>query len=210
VQVAVGPLQFENKEIASVLVFPSSFRDLSRRFEVPDDLRQTGDFIVALIPWAMTPAQCSSHGINSNLPSLTQEDFKCSAGRASKCLLFPEHLWKYMQQPNHPYFVWWSLDNSTSATPGLETLLLNNILKSCGAERVGPEDDRLRVVFVHVGAIESLNRLSALARRRRQPQIHFYTYGSDPRIPHEQWGVRAVYPIGKSSYTSPLAVSSSL
>jgi len=85
---------FENKEIASVLVSHHPFEILvvvSKCLMIFDRL---GIFIVALIPWAMTPAQCSSHGINSNLPSLTQEDFKCSAGRASKCLLFPEHLWK--------------------------------------------------------------------------------------------------------------------
>jgi len=147
----------------------------------------------------MTPAQCDHYGIHSSFMSFAPPEFKYSTitQRAIQCLRFPRTLLEYMRAPNHPYVVWWSPSDGTTSAPGLETTLLLKILRACRAHKVEADDSGLRVVFVHVGALESLHRLSTITRRRQQPEIHFFSYGSHPSVPSEQWGVRAIYPLGK-------------
>jgi hypothetical protein len=145
----------------------------------------------------MTRAQCSDYSIHSSLKSFTPPEFKHSTTQAIQCLGFPRTLWEYMRAPHHPYVVWWFPSDGTTSTPGLETTLLLKILQACRAQKVEADDNRLRVVFVHVGALESLHRLSTITRMRQHPEIHFFSYGSHPSIPSEQWGVRAIYPLGK-------------
>jgi hypothetical protein len=181
-----------------MLIFPSTLRNLWYYFKIPADLQQTGDFVVALIPWTMTPTQYSDYNICSGLSSFTPPEFNpCPTTQAIQFLGFPHDLRKYMQTPHHPFCVWWSPSDGTLTAPGLETTLLLKIMKACRAKKVEAGDPKLRVVFVHVGALESLHRLSAVTKRRRQLDIHFFSYGSHPRIPREQWGVRAIYPLGK-------------
>jgi len=119
-----------------------------------------------------------------------------STSRALQYLEFPAGLQAYMSQPQRTYCVWWSPGDGTTASPGLETNLLNNIMKSCRAKNVRHKAD-VRVVFVHIGAVKTLHRLPALAERRsKRPEIHFYTYGTHVSVPREQWGIRAIYPLG--------------
>jgi hypothetical protein len=74
--------------------------------------------------------------------------------------------------------------------------MLDNVMKACRATKVESNHEKLRVVFVHIGALESLHKASAISKRRKQPEIHFYSYGSHPSVPSNQWGVRAIYPLG--------------
>jgi hypothetical protein len=202
----MGPLFFEDKEVASMLIFPSMLRDVWSCFNVPVDWQHTGEFIAALIPWKITPKEYSH--IYPSLVSFVPPDFKCLTSQAIQFLEFPHYLWKYMATPRHPYCVWWSPGDGTVAAPGLETMLLDNAMKACRAVKVGPDHDELRVVFVHVGAVKSLHRVPAIAKRRKQhPETHFYSYGSHPSVSPKYWGVRAIYPLGKLSRIYPRVYS---
>jgi hypothetical protein len=148
----------------------------------------------------MTPAQYDNYGIHSTFKSFAPPEFKYSTTQAIRCLVFPRALRKYMMAPGHPYVVWWSPSDGTTSAPGLETTLLLKIMKTCRAQKVEADDNSLRVVFVHVGALESLHRLSTITKRRQHPEIHFFSYGSHHSVPSEQWGVRAIYPLGKLNH----------
>jgi hypothetical protein len=184
--------------VALVVIFPSTLQDLWHKFDVPVGLQQAAVFVAALIPWTMTPAEYSSEDIHSSLTSLAPLDFKRITSQAIQALKFPDDLRKYMKQPNHPYCVWWSPGDGTTSAPGLETKLLHDIMKSCRAKHVKHDDNDVRVVFVHVAALGSLNRSPNIARMRgERSDIHFYAYGSHPSIPLQHWGVRTIYPLGK-------------
>jgi hypothetical protein len=144
----------------------------------------------------MPPAEYSSFDIQSSLAQFKTPEFKHPTNRA-QYIQFPHNLRDYMSQPQRTYCVWWSPGDGTTAAPGLETNLLHSIMKSCRAKNVGHKAD-VRVVFVHIGAVKTLHKLPALAERRsKRPEIHFYTYGTHVSVPREQWGVRAIYPLGK-------------
>lgn len=78
--------------------------------------------------------------------------------------------------------------------------MLHIIMKSCGAKDIGYEMDA-RIIFVHIAAVATLQGLPRLAERRAlQPDVRFYTFGTHPKIPRGQWGVHAIYPLGKVAY----------
>jgi hypothetical protein len=196
-QAAIIPLFLDNAEVASLIVFPSTIQYLWRRFKVPADLQQAGTFIAALVPWTLTPAEYSSIDIQRSLGKFKASEFKHPTSRAHQYLEFPHELQAYMSQPQRTYCVWWSPGDGTTKIPGLETDLLHIIMRSCRAKNVGHKSD-VRVVFVHIGAVSTLHKLPALAERRsKRPELHFYTYGTHASVPREQWGVRAIYPLGK-------------
>ena len=196
-QVGVIPLFLDDVEVASLVVFPSSLRDAWHRFKVPPNLQQTGTFLAALVPWTLTFAEYLSLDIQCSIAKFQNPEFKHPTSQAIRYLEFPDDLRTYMSLPQRTYCVWWSPADGTTAAPGLETNLLHSIMKSCRAKNVGHKAD-VRVVFVHIGAVKTLHKLPALAERRsKRPEIHFYTYGSHSSVPCEQWGVRAIYPLGK-------------
>lgn len=171
-------------------------RHLWRRFTVPNSLQRNGALVAALFPLTMTPAECSHADIHNGLASFKPPSFINKSSLAIAALEFPDDLRLYMSQPNRTYCVWWTPGDGSQAISGPETQLLHDIMRSCKAKDVGHKAD-VRVVFVHVGALTTLHRLPALAERRsKRPEIHFYTYGYHASVPREQWGVRAIYPLG--------------
>jgi len=81
-----------------------------------------------------------------------------------------------------------------------------SILKECGAKRVGYKAD-LRVIFGHVGALKSIDRMPLLAERCRQTcGIRFYTFGTHETKHPEYWGVREIYLLGGVVTFTPSAL----
>lgn len=194
--------------MASLVIFPSTLRDIWRRFDVPNHLQQTGIFVAVAVPWKLPPADCSAGDIRRSLATFVLPDFKRVTSQSIQILAFPNDLRRYLKQPNHPYCVWWSPGDGTASGPGLETKLLYSIMKTCGAKNLKHDDPDVRIVFVHVAALESLHMFPDIVKMRRdRPEVHFYTYGSHPSIPHQQWGVHAIYPLGKMPCFLPLLFS---
>ena len=181
------------------MIFTSTIQALWHRFNVPIDFQQSGTLLATLIPWTLTSRQYSSKDIRSNnIEPYIPPDSKCVTTQAIRGLGFPDDLKRYMKEPNHPYCVWWSPNDGTMSAPGLETILLHDIMKSCRAKKVRYDSSGVRVVFVHVAALRSLHQLANITKTRNErPEVHFYTYGSHPNVPKQRWGVRAVYPLGK-------------
>lgn len=111
-----------------------------------------------------------------------------------------------MSQPNQAYCVWWDSGDGTKDAPGLETRLLHAIMEECRAKDVGYKAD-VQAVFVHVGALKTINMLNALPERRaKRAELCFYTYGTHETVPREYWGIHGIFPIGASFYCSFFSV----
>lgn len=113
---------------------------------------------------------------------------------------FPEWLHEFL--PKQPFCVWFAPFDGTQDRHGTvlegkpETKRLLTILDRLKAKNVGYRKD-LRVIFVHVGAIQTLHQLDAFRKRRfKCPHLQFITYGSHPTVPISRWGIREIYVLG--------------
>jgi len=123
--------------------------------------------------------------------------------RALSILGFPK--WLYDEMSKSRYCIWNKDGDGTPSEPGFETRALGRVLKERGAEDVGLKAD-VSFIFVHVGAISTLNRLPSIAdRRMKRLDIQFVTYGTHHSIPPARWGVRQIYPAGGIVCVSPSA-----
>lgn len=54
-------------------------------------------------------------------------------------------------------------------------------------------------MFVHIGALSTLHRLSGLAKaRNKQHSLQFITYGTHPTVHPSRWGIHEIFPLGKT------------
>lgn len=179
-------------------------------FQLPRDLRESDGLVVALFPWSISVDAFEKHSwtqprsvlcretspLDENYDTLSKDSHHDLYNRGLRILRFPKPLYDFMSQPDMKYCIWHEKDGGPN-TPGLETRCLETILRRCGSEDVGHKKD-LRVIFVHVGSIDSLHKIGALAARRaKRAEIRFFSYGSCNSVPPERWGVREIYPIGK-------------
>ncbi|THH16827.1 hypothetical protein EW146_g3874 [Bondarzewia mesenterica] len=199
---------------ALLLIIPSASDALCAEFKVPSELQKSSLFVAALVPWALPEKQASSLRIwrmpeerepfaylTDNAEPVVVADLARSVRsepryhRALHVLRFPKWLHSFMSQPGRKYCLWKMRGDGTPEE--LETQALKCILGRCaGAEDAGHKAD-VRVVFVHVGSLDSLHKLPALAeRRKKRPEIQFFTYGTHERVPPERWGIHEIYPLG--------------
>lgn len=201
--------------VAEMIVFPVE-SELSGLLGVPLSLSNHAMCIVALVPWVVPPSsyvplgkypsekverrsievinECSNALMPTRATSQLVTDFKL--------LAFPE--WLVQMVRNKPYCVWARSVEPTPKDYGKifskdlrpETTALFNVLTALGASNVGYRQD-LRFIFVHVGAMDTLNALEALPERRcKRPEIRFFTYGRHSFVKPHLWGVHEIYPLG--------------
>ncbi|KAI0067836.1 hypothetical protein BV25DRAFT_1987496 [Artomyces pyxidatus] len=204
-----APLYLDNFLVAELLVFPSTYADLCKEFNVRADVQGSGFFVAALVPWSITGEKARAlrrvrSQADRDLPPYKSEDAAAIVSdptrsvrqstryhRALDLLKFPE--WLHSRSENLAYCIW---HHPAEGNDAIETSALNTILSRQGAQDVGFHKD-VGVIFVHVGALSSLPKLYALAERRfKQPNLQFIMYGTHHKIPPERWGIREIYPIG--------------
>lgn len=97
--------------------------------------------------------------------------------------------------PSSRYCIWNKDGDGSPSQLGscFETRALINVLHERRATNKGLKAD-VDFVFVHAGAIKTLNQLPALMERL---DIQFVAYGTHHTIPPAQWGIRQIYPAGK-------------
>jgi hypothetical protein len=127
--------------------------------------------------------------------------------RGLSVLGFPK--WLYNEMSESRYCIWNKDGDGSPSEPGFETRALTNVLDERQATNKGLKAD-VDFVFVHVGAIKTLNQLPALMERRmKRLDIQFVTYGTHHTIPPTRWGIRQIYPAGKHHWHLTFARSSS-
>lgn len=208
----MNEVEVETDTTALLLIFPP-FEDLCQRLRVPEDMRQGTGLLVALIPLKMKSSKYQELQSRKNSPpSLQLEDEDVvllpdrilkgdpSYARALRILQFPKWLHDFV--PKRAFCVWFAPVDGTQKSygteikAGTETRALLTILNRNKAENAGYRKD-VRIVFVHVGALKTLHKLTAFAERRvKRPELQFITYGSHPTVPINRWGIREIYLVG--------------
>jgi hypothetical protein len=174
--------------------------------------------VAVLLPWSLSHGQIGKtsrirpltyNSINSLLPD---SPWYCAMSKrpyyhyALRILQFPTSLHKRLYQSG--FNTWFSGgDEMSSGKAGVETWLLSRIAKQCKAKRINfqkEEWQQLRVVFIHVGAIQNLHKLPGLAELcRHSPQVtQFWTYGTHVSVNPKFWGMREILLCGKCSLCS--------
>lgn len=224
-QVALVPLHLDMAIIGHMLLFPSELPGLCERFQVPDTLRHAGFLLSVLLPWKGAPPEDSRPLPSTLLPknilhpqyirdqARWDHSFEGTNSRyqlALRLLSFPKEIHDFLLVENRTEpcgcFVWFEgadrvddpENNPGDNSAGLQTLLLYSILEKCRAVPLDASDGNVKVVFVHVGALETLGDFPNLVQRRRdQPGVLWYTYGSHPDVPRNLWGVHALFTLGE-------------
>lgn len=224
VKVTYAPLYLvEGSPCAMLLLFPSVSEALCDIFKPSRDLQQPGGFVAVLLPWAVTGRAAKKIRTQYKVeerslvraPSvLSNPDPVKVSGHARSLrhnpsyhlalhiLQFPDWLHRYLSQPDRKYALWFEpsdgyIKQDSSEWKGSETRALETILKRCGAQRAHLKDDKLRVIFVHVGSLIALQKFSQLARKRKKWHwVQFFTYGTHETVSPERWGIQEIYPLG--------------
>lgn len=211
---AVFPLSLDGAELALLLMFSPSLDGLCSFLRVPDHLRQNSQnthTLVALLPWLVSSAnynkRATRKAVNETIqrilvPSSQPKDSRrrilkgATTTMAMDLLAFPPVLLDFMNLPNRSYCIWFLPADGTPDNPGLETRQLKLILSKTNATPVSP-DTEARVIFIHVGALETFYNLPALvAKRRDTPEVRFFVYGTHESVSSSRWGMREVLPLG--------------
>ncbi|KAJ7250685.1 hypothetical protein C8J57DRAFT_1354528 [Mycena rebaudengoi] len=196
------PADLDGDTVGYILLFPPSLKKLLRILNVPYELRKPSGLIVSLVLLKREPLL----HYRRHFPR-----FDIMAPPA----LIPTQLWKNIIRHDQEFYVGFrvlkippSVYGRTCShlstlwytgkddAPDKDTKYLLRVLQRSPAGVVGPGNVSAEVVFVHVGAMQSLHHMPALAHRRRRPEVLFCTYGTDINVPKNRWGCHELYPIG--------------
>lgn len=212
------PTTLDDDVIGWLLLF-SPDSELSRKFNIHANLRQPRSLVVSLVPWELSGKQRAldwRKPIPDVLPRTTSIErtieesgrwersirTKLSYHHALRILKFPKALHDFMTQGNgRPYYVWSdggdNINNYRGIEyRGIETEYLVSIMDQCRAGQVGPKSVA-RVVFIHVGALNTVHKLPQFVdRRANHAFVQFYTYGTHESVAPSIWGIREIWPCG--------------
>lgn len=197
---------------ALLIVYPTDHPLSTKVLQVPQTLAKDTPLQVALVPWELTSGAFHSadwkakestveRSLDSQLAPvldaagkevITQRRFY----QAIHILGISREVFDYVSQIPRTYCFWTGPADAGNIGPGYETLLLKDFLSACKWTDLGLYSNA-RLVLVHVGGLASLHLLPGLAERRLQVGLRFMTYGTHPSVPHAQWGVREIYPLGQ-------------
>lgn len=222
-QFTYAHVYLDGERVGLLVLFPSAISEVCDLFKVPAYLAHQSAVLVALLPWSLTVKQLEENNWHSGpnitcapLPYTGQIEpglLEIIQGTKKECKLhqkplfsqglrlhkFTREICEFLSRSPRNYCVWHSPADGPVTNPGYETRALTAVLDEYDAKNVGYKSD-VRVIFVHVGALPTLRKLQALAmRRRKQPDLRIYLYGTHTTVPPGRWGLREIYPIGKSS-----------
>lgn len=215
-QVALSPIYLDENLIGHILLFPPTMDHLVKHLKVPPELRQSGGLVAALVSWSLRPAQLScrvdkpcSTFLARNAKLLPRAE-KSTWNRSIRSMVSYHHALRILSFPrllhdfltsgssDRGYYAWLGRgDTRHSKKPKLETAFLHNIMAQTNAKYVG-SNGTPRVVFVHVGALNTLHKLPKFPEWRARTATHFYTYGTHESVPRTVWGIREIYPCGRT------------
>ncbi|RDB22988.1 hypothetical protein Hypma_009786 [Hypsizygus marmoreus] len=206
---------------AQIIFFPPDTQT-SEWLRPPSEVQKQGSLVAALVTWSLPLQQQLKDWrkpLFKYLPAtdttafLEKEHWDRSVLTKSLfhhalCILkFPRELLHFMSTHNHGYYVWYDGGDGSKRRPGMETCMLHAITEQCRAKKPGNIAE-VRVIFVHVGAVKTLHRLSGFHEFcSKLFHVHFYTYGTHETIAPEYWGVHEIYPCGGVVTFTPRALT---
>ncbi len=199
-----------------LVIFPSAITEVCNLFKIPAYLRDKSSLLAALVPWNLSPNEMIENmwtqstalvpykteldpsllrllESQGKTPNLAKKPTWAAALRLFK--VTPE-IYNFLTRSPRAYCMWHKTSDPKRDASDMENRMLVVLLDECRARNVGHKAD-VRVIFVHVGALETVRKLPAFAMRRaRNPEIRIYSYGTCHSVPPERWGLREIYPIG--------------
>jgi hypothetical protein len=207
--------------VGYTLFLHPAFSHLINGFRIPLDFAKSGDLIAIILPWTLSPGQLENRvGTQKGYPpaplrpTLEEKQWSqllrtnSSYHRGLRILGFPKDLQEYISQRESLTYCIWAEVPTGSKQINMEAKLLEEVLKPLKARKV-PGGSNCRIVFVHLGALKTLNRFPALAMKRAQHhQMSFYTFGTQGGTSTRFWCIEEIYPCG--SWLSLISTLSSL
>lgn len=211
-KIAATPAVSTYGRIGEMIIFASTNENMCKRLQVPPQLAQPGDLILALMPCHVMP----SIYVNLRPDEIKdpQQDTMSSemTNRAKiidaiQILNFPA--WFLGWLTNRRYAIWMPckgppfkrgtilpVDSNFSRHGSEDMLALVRLLKYFKCENVALNGG-VRIVFVHVAAIGTAHQISSLAQWRcERPDIRFVTFGRHECIRPMYWGFSEIWTLG--------------
>lgn len=206
----MNPIILDDNVIGYLLFFHSSFTQMKTLLHVPAHVSNPDGLIVALLPWTLSPDQIAASPRSIKLPPLMKQvQSETSLVRnpyyhhGIRNLAFPNQLFDFFSQRAPLAYTIWADTLPGMRKVTMEVKMLEEIMKEARGKRL-PEASACRVLFVHFEALRTLHRIPGLARRRaEQPELTFYTFGTQPGLSPDSWRIQEIYPMGRfCSFTS--------
>ncbi|KAG5639362.1 hypothetical protein H0H81_003506 [Sphagnurus paluster] len=225
-KMVLWPISLDDNVVGHIIFFTDNFTRpgfITRRFRPPNELQRMGSLIAALVPWSLSSGQLQKNPRkppNTFLPGKISIEpmiadkarwertvrSKPSYQHALRVLNFPQQLYDFMSG-DRTYWTWHEGADGTKKKPGMETRMLVAIMDQCRATKPRKNLADTRVVFVHVGAVHTLHKLSGFQDFCSSLfHIQFYTYGSHENVPPLYWGIREIYPCGGIATFTPKVI----
>ncbi|TEB23318.1 hypothetical protein FA13DRAFT_1818467 [Coprinellus micaceus] len=132
---------------------------------------------------------------------------------ATRVLDFPTKTYDYLKSTSRSWAIFPPMDSSSKSTYEVELLrsILAELKENATRKQksVNPQKSKIHmmreaakldsagVLFIHVGALRHLRRLTFMRERLLSSDyVRFYTFGSHPSVSQKFWGVREVFPCG--------------
>lgn len=200
-----------------MIIFPSTSTRLRTLLKVPSHYRDNSSLTIALMPCILPPANYKEKYVKVDKKGYSSRDATINAilnfqptssirllefKVSLEILQFPSKfidflrkrpccIWSYPVDPMPQHY-----GKEFLKPMRQETECLLNVINFVKAENVGYRAD-VRVIFVHVGALRTINQLHALVERRwRRAEIRFITYGRHEDVKPSLWGFREIFPLG--------------
>ncbi|KAJ7502973.1 hypothetical protein B0H11DRAFT_1711589 [Mycena galericulata] len=219
-QVAVLPALFDDDDIGHLLFVPPSAKALLTALCVPPELSSPGPSLIAALLFLLSPAGLPYRHPFRYRPHVTvgREILSPEQWRLSVRTEHAYHLALRITGLSasarcfayaHPSVVW--AGPATNPINEADTGHLRRALSKCrkgiiDAAHVGQAND-VGTVFIHVGALRTVHALPNLVALRQRPDVHFYSYGTDPAVPPARWRVREIFPLGGVVTFTPVALA---
>ncbi|KDQ12797.1 hypothetical protein BOTBODRAFT_146564 [Botryobasidium botryosum FD-172 SS1] len=115
-------------------------------------------------------------------------------------LRFPPLLEENMRRPDRTYCLY-APDNH------VDTEALLCILDDCKARRLGHDDSKARIVFIHNSMWSEVQKNSfSFVMRRTRADIQFFRFGVEPSIPPAYYPIHEIFAIGGIMTITPQAI----
>ncbi|EIW86421.1 hypothetical protein CONPUDRAFT_133856 [Coniophora puteana RWD-64-598 SS2] len=216
-KVALIPMDLNDAQVGIAVIFSSLSLDICNKFKVPSSHRTTPIILIGYLPYLMTSSKLSNNDASMSFDSLLEAaatsvvpnvGMKGFIHQPMTVLGFPAMLRKHLTaQRGKPFTIWTRGPGQGSSQIDVEVRQLQRALRKCQWTYVAPEAEA-RLVFVHLPALSAIGKFPQLADRKgKHPEIHFYTFGSDPAITMDRWGVKPIYTIGGIMTFTPRALA---
>lgn len=203
------PIILDNNVVGYTLFIHPSFVHITNGFRIPLDFAQPGDLIAILLPWTLSPEQLENRVGGqkrqlppSRLPTIDEKRWthllrtNPSYHNALRTLSFPKELYDFISQREGLTYCVWAEVQHGARRINAEAKMLDDILKQLKSRKL-PGGSNCRIVFIHLGALKTLNRFPGLASKRAQHhQTTFYTFGTQEGTAPQFWRMEEIYPCG--------------